>query len=291
VVHPTNPNVVYVAALGAAWKSNPERGLYKTEDGGQSWKLVKFVSDKAGFVDVALDPKNPDVVWAVELRSAFAGRTSCEVGRPRVGGLWKFGPMRGPRGRRSRARLAGDDKGRIGLSVFAGQRRHRLRDGRGLLHRGQKAAPGAKRKSSPTALSHEGRRQDVGEENDANTRPVYYSQVRVHPRRILKRSWFSSKSVLVSSDVRQDGAHGDAGRSRRPPRDVDRPSDPDHFIVGDDGGISITWDGGGNYDFAATLPLAQFYSVSFDFETPYNICAGRRTTDRGAGRAGASRAR
>ena len=64
VVHPTNPNIVYVAALGAAWKANPERGLYKTTDGGQTWKLVKFVSDKAGFIDVALDPKNPDVIWA-----------------------------------------------------------------------------------------------------------------------------------------------------------------------------------------------------------------------------------
>ena len=64
VVHPTNPNVVYVAALGAAWKTNPERGLSRTEDGGQTWKLVKFVSDRAGFIDVALDPKNPNVVWA-----------------------------------------------------------------------------------------------------------------------------------------------------------------------------------------------------------------------------------
>ena len=52
------------------------------------------------------------------------------------------------------------------------------------------------------------------------------------------------------------------------------PNDPDHFVVGDDGGISITWDGGGSYDFAATLPIAQFYSLSFDFETPYNVCAG-----------------
>jgi photosystem II stability/assembly factor-like uncharacterized protein len=64
VVHPTNPNIVYVAALGAPWNANAERGLYKTEDGGQTWRLVKFISDKAGFVDVALDPSNPDVVWA-----------------------------------------------------------------------------------------------------------------------------------------------------------------------------------------------------------------------------------
>src|SRR5437762_5044908 len=57
VVDPTDPNVVYVAALGHAWNSNPERGLYKSTDGGATWKLSKFVSDRAGFVDIAMDPK------------------------------------------------------------------------------------------------------------------------------------------------------------------------------------------------------------------------------------------
>jgi hypothetical protein len=52
VVHPRNPNIVYVAALGAAWKTNPERGLYKTTDGGQTWNNVKFISDRAGFIDI-----------------------------------------------------------------------------------------------------------------------------------------------------------------------------------------------------------------------------------------------
>src|ERR1051326_6630790 len=64
VVHPTNPNVVYVAALGAPWNANPERGLYKTVDGGRTWKLVKFISDKAGFVDVAIDPSIPNILFA-----------------------------------------------------------------------------------------------------------------------------------------------------------------------------------------------------------------------------------
>ena len=64
VVHPRDPNTVYVAALGAAWKSNAERGLYKTTDGGQTWRVIKFISDKAGFVDVAMDPRNPDVLYA-----------------------------------------------------------------------------------------------------------------------------------------------------------------------------------------------------------------------------------
>src|SRR5207247_10951603 len=63
-VHPTNPNIVYVAALGQAWTANPERGLYKTTDGGQTWQLVKFISDKAGFIDIAMDPTNPEVLFA-----------------------------------------------------------------------------------------------------------------------------------------------------------------------------------------------------------------------------------
>src|SRR5438034_10076809 len=64
IVHPTNPNIVYVAALGWAWGANPERGLYKTTDGGQTWQLVKFISPQAGFIDVAMDPSNPEVLFA-----------------------------------------------------------------------------------------------------------------------------------------------------------------------------------------------------------------------------------
>ena len=64
VVHPTNPNVVFVAALGAAWRSNPERGLYRTTDGGTTWQQVKFVSDKAGFIDVAINQKDPNIMFA-----------------------------------------------------------------------------------------------------------------------------------------------------------------------------------------------------------------------------------
>src|SRR6059058_4354416 len=64
VVHPTNPNIVYVAALGAAWKANPERGLYKTTDGGTTWQLMKFISDRAGFIDVMMDPRDPNTLYA-----------------------------------------------------------------------------------------------------------------------------------------------------------------------------------------------------------------------------------
>jgi hypothetical protein len=272
VVHPTNPNIVYVAALGAAWKSNPERGLYKTEDGGQSWKLVKFVSDKAGFVDVALDPKNPDVIWAASYERV-RGPYFLRSGGP-GSALWKSTDAGATWTEIKGGGWPETTKGRIGLSVFAGNGDIVYAMVEADSIRGQKAAPGTKRQKLANGLY---RTKDGGKTwekmNDANTRPFYYSQVRVHPRN-PDRVWFSSTSVLVSSDG------GKTARTATQGIHVDHhamwvdPSDPDHFIVGDDGGISITWDGGGNYDFAATLPLAQFYSVSFDFETPYNICAG-----------------
>ncbi len=272
VVHPTNPNVVYVAALGAAWKSNPERGLYKTEDGGQNWKLVKFVSDKAGFIDVAIDPKNPNVVWASSWervrgpyflksggpgsalwKSADGGNTWTEI----KGGGWPETP-----------------KGRISFSIFPGNTDivYAMVEADSL--RGQKAAPGAARQKLANGLY---RTKDGGKTwektNDANTRPFYYSQVRVHPKD-PEKVWFSSTPVLVSSDG------GKTARTATVGIHVDHhamwmdPNDPDYMIVGNDGGIAISHDGGGNYDFAAILPIAQFYSVSYDFETPYNVCAG-----------------
>src|SRR5678815_1919454 len=87
VVHPTDPNIVYVAALGALWTSNPERGLYRTEDGGKTWKLSKFISDKAGFVDVAMDPRNPNVLYAASWERQ-RGPYFLKSGGP-GSGLWK----------------------------------------------------------------------------------------------------------------------------------------------------------------------------------------------------------
>jgi hypothetical protein len=117
IVHPRNPNIVYVAALGAAWRSNPERGLYKTTDGGQTWQLVKFISDKAGFVDMVMDPRNPDVLFAASWERQ---RTpySLQSGGP-GSALWKTADAG-----RTWTEVKGGGfpetmKGRIGLAIAA----------------------------------------------------------------------------------------------------------------------------------------------------------------------------
>ena len=273
-VHPTNPNIVYVAALGAAWKSNPERGLYKTEDGGQTWKLVKFISDKAGFIDVAIDPKNPNVIWASSwqrVRGPYflisGGPGSAHWKSTDAGATWT--EIKG-------GGFPETEKGPISFSIYPQDPNIVYAMVEADSIRGRKATPGVKQ---PRQKLGNGlyRTKDGGKTwektNDANTRPFYYSQVRVHPRN-PDRVWFSSTSVLVSNDG------GKTARTATQGIHVDHhamwidPNDPDHFVVGDDGGISITYDGGGNYVFGAQLPIGQFYDVSYDFEVPYNICGG-----------------
>src|SRR5262249_19774116 len=75
VIHPTNPDIVYVAALGDFWAPNKERGIYKTTDGGNTWTLSKYISDETGFVDLAIDPSEPNILYAAAYRvrrDAFA---------------------------------------------------------------------------------------------------------------------------------------------------------------------------------------------------------------------------
>lgn len=270
VVHPRNPNIVYVAALGAAWATNAERGLYKTEDGGQTWQLAKFISDRAGFIDVALDPSNPDVVWASSWER-IRGPYYLKSGGP-GSALWKSTDAGATWTEVKGTGWPETQKGRISFSIFPGDPK--------IVYAMVEAdsLPNTRTGQPPQQLKNGlYRTQDGGSTwekmHDANTRPFYYSQVRVHLRN-PNRVWFSSSPVLVSND---------GGRTAREAgRDVHidthalwlDPGDPEHMAIGNDGGVYITWDGGGAWDFGEYFPIGQFYEVSYDFRVPYYICGG-----------------
>ena len=272
VVHPTNPNIVYVAALGAPWNANPERGLYKTEDGGATWKLVKFVSDKAGMVDVALDPSNPNVVWAASWQRV-RGPYFLNSGGP-GSALWKSTDAGATWTEVKGGGFPGTTKGRIGIAISLSNPRvmyTMVEADTAPNPRPDKTKPKAK---SPTGLY---RSDDGGatwtKTSDSDTRPFYYSQVRVHPKN-PDRVYWSSTPVLVSNDGGKTPINATQGIH------VDHhamwidPVDPDRMIVGDDGGVSISFDQGGTYVFPNSFAIGQLYAVSYDFQVPYRVCGG-----------------
>ncbi|MDZ4674691.1 MAG: hypothetical protein SGI84_09560, partial [Gemmatimonadota bacterium] len=272
VVHPTNANVAYVAALGAIWNSNPERGLYKTTDGGTTWTLAKFISDKAGFVDVDMDPSNPNHLLAASYERV-RGPYFLQSGGP-GSGLWRTRD-----GGTSWTEVRGGGfpesmKGRIEVSwsqsnpqiIYAMVEADTMPNAR--------PTRGAERQARPSGLY---KSEDAGATwtrmQSQNVRPFYYSQVRVDPKDPNKVFW-SSTPVMYSDDG------GKTARTATQGLHVDHhaqwfdPNDPNYHVVGNDGGVGVTFDGGKNYNFLNTFAIGQFYNVSFDMAKPYNICGG-----------------
>ena len=262
VVHPTNPDIVWVAALGAHWRTNPERGLYKTTDGGDSWELVKFVSDRAGFVDIALHPQDPNVLLASSWERQ-RGPYYMHSGGP-GSGLW-----RSTDGGESWTEVQGGgfpdtELGRISVAYAASDPQ--------VVYAMVEAAPpeGEEERLSGLYRSSDGGRS-WERTNDHNSRPFYYSNIWVDPQD-ADRVYFSS---FQYSD--------DGGRTSGPAAEAVHvdfhgmwidPNDPERLITGNDGGIAISWDRGGSYWFPNTMAIAQFYNISYDMDVPYNVCGG-----------------
>ncbi|MFN8669372.1 MAG: hypothetical protein U0164_19455 [Gemmatimonadaceae bacterium] len=272
VVHPTNPNIVYVAALGAIWNANKERGLYKTTDGGTTWELIKFISDKAGVVDVQLDPSNPDIVWAASYERV-RGPYFLKSGGP-GSALWKSADAGKTWTEVKGGGFPETLKGRISIAIAASNPKVMYTMVEADTAPNPKPDKTKKAQDKPSGLY---RSADGGvtweRTNNENTRPFYYSQVRVHPKN-PDRVYWSSTPVKVSDDGGKTTKNATVGVH------VDHhamwidPNDPDRMIVGNDGGIAISYDQGGSYDVPMTLPVSQAYNVSFDMSVPYRVCTG-----------------
>jgi len=259
VIDPKNADIVYVAAVGHLWGSNAERGVFKTIDGGQTWKKVLYVDDNTGATDIVMDPQNPETLVAAlyqRQRKAWGfngGGTGSGIFRTRDGGATWTKLTEG---------LPAGDKGRIGLDIFRGDSR--------IVYAVVEAAG---RESGVYRSADSGDHWDLW--STLNPRPMYYSQIRVDPKDRNRIYLLGSNRGFYVSD--------DGGRNFRDVFSTVHsedhalwidPDDPNHLIVGGDGGVSISWDRGQTWLFRDNLPVGQFYEISADMQDPYTICGG-----------------
>jgi photosystem II stability/assembly factor-like uncharacterized protein len=255
VIDPRDSNVVYVAAQGPLWAPGGDRGLYKTTDGGKTWKQVLAISENTGVTDVVLDPRNPDVVYAAAYQRRRHVWTLIDGGPE--GGIHKSTD-----GGATWKRLAGGlprnvDVGRIGLAVAPS----RPDTVYAIVEAANKAggffrstdAGGNWEKRSPTIPNS----------------PQYYQEIFVDPENADR---VYSMDVLIR--VTEDG-----GASFHPLGEKDKhvdnhalwidPANRDHLLAGCDGGLYQTWDRGQTWEFKNNLPIAQFYRVSVNNAQPF----------------------
>ncbi len=259
VIDPRNSNTVFVACEGSVWGPGAERGLYKTTDGGVKWEKVLFVSENTGINNVVMDPSNPDILYATSEQ----------------------------RRRHIYTKIGGGPESAVYKSTDGGKNWHKIIEGLPTVEMGgmgidiSPVNPNIIYLILEAQLGKGGfyRSADKGESwtrmSDYSSSGQYFNEIVCDPANADKV--YSTETV---TKVTIDGGKtwSVLGNNKRHVDDhamwID-PKDTEHFLIGGDGGLYESWDGGKNYDFKENLPVTQFYRVNVDNALPfYNVYGG-----------------
>jgi len=279
IIHPKNPDRVYVAALGHVFGPNMQRGLFRTDDGGKTWQKSLVIDEDAGVIDLQMDPGDPDILYAAAYsvrRDRFAGGNPARQFSADAG-LYKTTDG-GKEWTRMTNGLPNRPLGRCGLSVYRKDSRIVYAvvstDKTSTLRMpGQPAKTDDQPETGGVFRS-----ADKGETwvkvNDLCPRPFYFGQIRVDPnddRRVYVGGTLLFASADGGKTFRNDaatGAHNDDHALW-----ID-PADSDHLVLGTDGGLYFSYDRGGRWQHLLNLPIDQFYAVGVDMRKPYRVYGG-----------------
>ncbi len=274
ITHPENPDIVYVAAQGHLWGYTGQRGLYKTTDGGETWlKLSNGLPNdgKTGCTDIKMDPIDPDVLY-----TAFWQRLRqphrFDSGGPN-GGLFKSTDG-GQTWKKLTEGLPEGDIGRIGIAIYRGDPKIVM----AIVEHGVQPRRGSEDYDDLSKLGTGIYRSEDGGErwaylNRYNSRPFYYSQIYINPNDD-QRVYAMGGQAQVSQDggkTFQSGMPGIAGDFHVMWLD---PNNKDRYYVGNDKGVSITYDHGEHFNFFDNYAISQIYAVSADLRDPYYVYVG-----------------
>lgn len=291
VVHPKNKNHVYVAASGNEWTYNKDRGVYITKDGGKTWKNILFIDDKTGCIDLVMDPSNPNILYASmwnRIRKRWSDPTPED-------GDYIYKTFDGGKNWKKIYDGLPDTKltGRIGLAIAASNpkilyayvddhniKREPKENEKDAYERVvQKVVIGGAIYRSEDEGEHWTKQSEIHDfvTPFSGTYGWVFSQIRVNPKNeneVYAMGVMNAKSEdagktwkkFISTDSTSDGIHGDNHAMW-----FDE-EDPNIIFLGNDGGVSITYDGGKKWkNFFNKIPTTQFYTVAYDMEKPFNI--------------------
>ncbi len=260
IVNPKNSNEVYVAVLGALWSDSEERGVYKSMDAGKTWEKILYVNEKTGAADMAMDPNNPDILYASMWEFRRTG--------------WSF--------------ESGGDNSALYKSTDAGKTWNKIHNGfpKGKLGRLAIAvAPSDSNILYTVIEAEEDTRKGLYRSNDAGNsweqlnndfgitvRPFYFSRITIDPR----NPDVVVKGGLTGSISRDGGkTFKSLGNMHSDIHDIIFDiNDSDRMYAGTDGGVYRSWNGGTTMEIVENLPLSQFYQISVDDAEPYNVYGG-----------------
>ena len=300
VIDPKDPNTVYVAVLGHLFGPNKERGVYKTTDGGKTWTNVKFIDEDTGFTDIAMDASDNKILYAASYQRR---RTNFGFNGGGPGsGIWKTIDAGKTWKKLEGGGLPEGLLGRIGLDVSRSNPNivyAQMEVGTSTGTGGEEptfggpapspspspsASPSPSPGASPTPTPVNPKKSGVWRSDDKgktwrivsneNNRPMYYSQIRVDPGN-PENVYVGGLNFSKSTDGGKTFKSLQAGIAHSDNHAIwINPANGDHLLVGNDGGLNVSYDQGASWEFVNTIPAAQFYAIGVDMRKPYYVYGG-----------------